>query len=148
MGTVSGNTLTINGGTAVQTVAAAAAVDAETQTVTVDNTKTVLKTRTIREKPKTVTVEKTRTVRFQGSASFQGDGVYLVGSDIQPGTYRSRPAADSVTGYCYWARLSNTSGDLDGIIANANPSGPFVVTISRSDKAFEVNGCEPFRKIG
>lgn len=104
----------------------------------------------------TVTVPgPTKTVRVPGptktvtaepkgpSGSIPGDGVFLVGEDIKPGTYRSN--ADG--GYCYWARLSGLSGELDDIIANGNPTGPTVVTISSSDEAFETNGCGEWKRI-
>lgn len=68
------------------------------------------------------------------SASF-GNGTHVVGSDIEPGTYRS-----SRTGSCYWARLSGFSGELDDVIGNGN-SSPEIVTISASDAAFETSGC-------
>jgi hypothetical protein len=65
------------------------------------------------------------------------DGVHRVGSDIRPGTYRSRVPVN-----CYWARLAGFSGDLDDIIANENVSGYAVVTIKSSDEGFETSGCE------
>lgn len=64
------------------------------------------------------------------------DGTYRVGSDIKPGTYRTR-GADG----CYWARLHDFSGGLTSILANDNATGPAVVTILRSDRGFETNGC-------
>lgn len=64
-----------------------------------------------------------------------GSGVYRVGEDIQPGTYRSE--ADS----CYWARLAGFSGSLGDIIANDNVSGTAYVTIAPSDAAFETSRC-------
>lgn len=67
-----------------------------------------------------------------------GDGIYLVGEDIKPGTYRG----DGSSGMCYWARLSGTSGELDDVIANGLPEGPTVITIADSDVAFETNGCD------
>lgn len=70
------------------------------------------------------------------------DGIYLVGTDIKPGTYRNGPEGD-----CYWARLRNTNGDLDSIIANNN-GGNQVVTIKRTDKAFETSNCGTWRKVG
>jgi hypothetical protein len=66
-----------------------------------------------------------------------GSGVFLVGDDIKAGTYRG----DGSDGTCYWARLSDTSGELDGIITNELPDGPTVVTIAESDVAFETSGC-------
>ena len=71
-----------------------------------------------------------------GAGTIPGDGTFLVGEDIQPGTYRT----DGEEG-CYWARLSDASGELESIIANGNPQGPTTVTISTSDAAFETNGC-------
>lgn len=72
------------------------------------------------------------------------DGVHLVGDDIDPGTWRTDgPGPDSLAGMCYWARLSDTSGELDGIIANQNIQGSGVVSVSDSDVALELSGgCE------
>ena len=77
------------------------------------------------------------------AAAIAEDGTWLVGADVKPGTYRSSSSGD-----CYWARLRNTNGDLDSIIANGN-GGNQVVTIKRTDKAFEsANGCAPWTKVG
>jgi hypothetical protein len=69
------------------------------------------------------------------SAEF-GDGTHRVGTDIEPGTYRTEGAPG-----CYWARLRSFSGELEAIIANANPSGPAVVTIAPTDAGFESTNC-------
>lgn len=68
-----------------------------------------------------------------------GAGTYIVGTDIDPGTYHA-PGGDT----CYWARLSGFTGSLDDILANANPTGSTTVTISPSDKGFESSGCGTF----
>lgn len=73
-------------------------------------------------------------------------GTYLVGSDIQPGTYKSA-GTDGTAGSCYWAREKDTSGVLGSIIANNLASGPSVVTIKPTDGAFETTGCSPWVKI-
>jgi murein DD-endopeptidase MepM/ murein hydrolase activator NlpD len=70
------------------------------------------------------------------------DGIYLVGEDIKPGTYRGTVTSDMG----YWARLRNTEGGLGSIIANGLPSGPFVLTIKSSDKAIEIKGVKLVRK--
>lgn len=58
-------------------------------------------------------------------------GTYLVGADIQSGTYRN-------AGGCYWARLSGVSGEFDDIISNGGVGGgPTVVEIAATDHAFE-----------
>ena len=65
-----------------------------------------------------------------------GDGVYLVGEDIFPGTYDG-----VVTGEVgYWARLKGTDGIVASIITNGLPRGPFVLTIVESDRAVELRG--------
>ena len=64
-----------------------------------------------------------------------GSGIYLVGEDIKPGTYRSDGSR------CYWARLSGTSGEFEHIIANDNVEGTAYVTIAASDVAFETSRC-------
>lgn len=72
----------------------------------------------------------------QEPASSFDDGIWRVGKDIRPSTYRT-----SGSDGCYWARLRNLSGEFDAIIANGNPSGPAVVTISPRDVGFESQGC-------
>jgi hypothetical protein len=69
------------------------------------------------------------------------DGTWLVGTDIKPGTYRS-----SSDGDCYWARLKNTGGDFEAILANGN-GGNQVVTIKKTDNAFESARCAPWTRI-
>ncbi|MCC6457082.1 MAG: LysM peptidoglycan-binding domain-containing protein [Caldilineaceae bacterium] len=64
-----------------------------------------------------------------------GDGTYIVGTDLQAGTYRS-----SGSGVCYWARLRGFGGELTDIIA-LGIYGPDIVTISASDRGFVTNGC-------
>ncbi|MFC9789146.1 hypothetical protein [Rhodococcus sp. NPDC127528] len=68
--------------------------------------------------------------------TIKGDGIFLVGKDINPGTYRN-----SGTSGCYWQRSSGTSGDFDEILANGNENGPAVVTIRASDVAFTARRC-------
>lgn len=71
-----------------------------------------------------------------------GSGVYLVGTDIQPGRYRSTDNSS-----CYWARLSGLSGGFGDIIANDNVNGQAVVQIKSSDTAFETSRCSDWVKI-
>lgn len=70
-------------------------------------------------------------------------GTWLVGGDVEPGTYRTGDTG----GMCYWARLSGTGGTLDDIIANGIPQGPAVVTIEPSDVAFKTQGCGEWRRV-
>ncbi|WP_405739819.1 hypothetical protein OG885_38055 [Streptomyces sp. NBC_00028] len=82
------------------------------------------------------------------SDGIPGDGTYVVGSDIKPGTYRSDGPQGGQTTSCYWARLSGTSGEAKDIIANEGTSGQTTVTIAATDKAFTTMGCKPWKKIG
>ena len=97
------------------------------------------------EAPPTVTVSVPATnepAQLTGqAAALAQDGIWLVGRDIQPGTYRSSTDAS-----CYWARLSNTSGDFNSILANGNGANQ-IVTISKSDKAFQSVHCAPWTKV-
>lgn len=70
------------------------------------------------------------------------DGMYFVGTDFTPGTYKNNGS----TG-CYYARLSNFNGSTDGIIANGNVDNPTIVTIASSDKGFQSKGCGIWTKI-
>ncbi|MEQ4716134.1 hypothetical protein [Nonomuraea sp. B19D2] len=65
----------------------------------------------------------------------------VVGTDIQPGTYRTTgPVAGS--GMCYWARLRGATD----IVATGMPKGPASVTIEPADKAFVTGGCAEWTK--
>lgn len=67
-------------------------------------------------------------------------GTYLVGIDIQPGTYKGQ-AGDDITEACYWARLRDVSGELGAIIANGNATGQYYVQVQPGDFAFSTK-CE------
>ena len=61
-----------------------------------------------------------------------GPGMYLVGRDIAPGTYRGE-AGNDVMSSCYWERLSGLSAEFDDLIANDNSTGQFYVSVDPSD---------------
>jgi hypothetical protein len=81
------------------------------------------------------------------AASVAGDGTYLVGEDMKPGTYRTAGPADSAIPDCYWARMKNASGELNAIIANDNAQGQTRVTV-RKGEYFKTSGCKTWRKVG
>lgn len=66
-----------------------------------------------------------------------GDGTFVVGKDIQPGTYRTRVGSSG----CYFERMSGFGGDLSSIIANDNTDFPAIVTIDATDKGFKSTNC-------
>ena len=72
-----------------------------------------------------------------------GDGMYIVGKDIEPGTYKN----DGGSGLGYWARLSGFNGELENIIANGNPEGSVIVEISESDVGFHTFGSGTWTKV-
>ena len=65
-----------------------------------------------------------------------GDGVWRVGRDIEPGTYRT-PGLD----VCYWERLSGFGGTLNDVIVNGLGDFEMIVTIKETDRGFLSNGC-------
>ena len=90
---------------------------------------------------------KTLPVPTPEPGTISGSGTFLVGVDIEPGTYRSAGPVASVIPNCYWARHKDASGDMFSIIANANSQGPAVVKIAASDGAFETNGCQTWELV-
>ncbi|MDQ0775147.1 hypothetical protein QF026_003613 [Streptomyces aurantiacus] len=77
-------------------------------------------------------------------AAFQGDGDFEVGSDVQPGTYRTAGNTDDL---CYWERAKDASGEMDSILANDNVSGTSYVTILKSDNLFKSSGCKDWEAV-
>jgi len=67
-------------------------------------------------------------------------GTYLVGIDIQPGTYKGQ-AGTEITDSCYWARLRDVSGGMNSIIANDNATGQYYVQVQPGDYALSTK-CE------
>ena len=65
-----------------------------------------------------------------------GDGTYLVGTDIQPGLYRT-----DGTDFCSWQRLSDLSGDHDAVLAWEFADGQAYVEILPTDVAFSTDDC-------
>ncbi|MEX2458255.1 MAG: PASTA domain-containing protein [Actinomycetota bacterium] len=74
--------------------------------------------------------------RVSVSSAAVDQGTWIVGTDFSPGTYRTS-GGDG----CYWERLRGFGGEVDDIIANDNPSGSAVVTISASDAGFSTVRC-------
>jgi len=78
------------------------------------------------------------------AAGMAGDGgMFRVGSDIAPGTYRSTGNKDDS---CYWERTKDAGHSLSSIISNNNVTGTAVVTISASDGYFKTTGCGDWKK--
>ncbi|WP_327429292.1 hypothetical protein [Streptomyces sp. NBC_01236] len=72
-------------------------------------------------------------------------GMYRVGADIAPGTYKSTGNTDDS---CYWERDKDATHSMDSIVANNNVTGMAVVTISAGDGYFKTTGCGDWKKTG
>ncbi|MFF4148164.1 hypothetical protein ACFY0A_44590 [Streptomyces sp. NPDC001698] len=97
----------------------------------------------------TVTATKTVTAKPRKpkgpATSVAGDGEYLVGTDMQSGTYRTAGPDNSLL--CYWERAKDSTGDFDSIIANNNLQGSGRVTVHK-DEVFKTTGCQKWAKVG
>jgi ABC-type Fe3+-hydroxamate transport system substrate-binding protein len=94
---------------------------------------------------KTVTVIKTVTKTVQAPppapvGGLLGDGTFIIGSDVQPGTYKAPDSGSQ----CYW-ELKDASG---GTIDNYIQAGPAVVVIPPSAFSITTARCAPFTKVG
>lgn len=67
-----------------------------------------------------------------------GEGTFVVGVDIAPGTYVSEPWP---TRRCNWSRLSGFTHDDANLIAEGESTGQQIVTIRTSDVGFVTNDC-------
>lgn len=77
--------------------------------------------------------------------SFDGSGTYIVGVDIEAGTYRSGIGPN---GHCYWERVSDLSGELSDTIANELvQQGTVIVEIKPSDYAFKTRECTDWMRV-
>lgn len=80
------------------------------------------------------------------AAAMAGEGgMFRVGVDIAPGTYKSTGNTDDS---CYWERTKDAEHGIDSIIANNNVTGTAVVTINASDAYFKTTGCQDWKKSG
>lgn len=72
------------------------------------------------------------------------DGTHLVGTDIQPGTYRTEGGEG-----CYWQRLAGLSGTSADRITNdfSREKKQSYVTIEATDKAFETKRCGTWEPV-
>lgn len=79
------------------------------------------------------------------ASTIPGDGVYVVGEDIEAGEYRtSGPSGDNPVG-CYYAFLSGTGADAE-IIDNNILGGQGRVSLSDGD-VFETSSCEDWSRV-
>lgn len=89
-----------------------------------------------------------KTAAAKPRSAIDGEGTFLVGTEVKAGVYSTTVPGDSFVG-CYWARL-RTVDTSDIIDNNLVPAGAKVkLTIRSSDKALEIRGeCGTWTKIG
>ena len=73
----------------------------------------------------------------QGNANGYSAGTYLVGKELEPGLYVGL-AGPSIMDSCYWARLADLSGTMDGIVQNDYAIGQFYIEVLPTDLAVKV----------
>jgi hypothetical protein len=79
------------------------------------------------------------------ASQISGDGVYVVGQDIKPGTYHTNGSGNTGQTDCYFATLNST--DTSNIADNNNFDGPETVDVSGA-YAFEINGPCTWVRVG
>ncbi len=87
--------------------------------------------------PVTVTAPAAPAAPPPGPGASVGDGVYVVGQDMQPGTYRVSAA---VTDGCYWAITKSGSNGAD-IVQNDLPKGGFPQVTVKAGQDFNSERC-------
>ena len=78
-----------------------------------------------------------------------GDGTWVVGEDIEPGTYKSAGAQVGIMEFCAVSTHSGDTTDSPIIdIASANANEPIRIKATGKVKAVKASGCEDFVKVG
>ncbi|WP_055600235.1 hypothetical protein [Streptomyces aureus] len=78
--------------------------------------------------------------------TLKGDGgMFKVGVDIAPGTYKSTGNKDAE---CYWERSKDASHGTDSILANDNVTGTAIVKVTATDGYFKTTTCGDWVKAG
>lgn len=83
--------------------------------------------------------KKAAAVEKKVEASQITDGTWSVGSDVQPGTYRT---TDTVTSDCYW-EITTGGGNGSDIIQNDIPGGGYPVVAIKTVRCSRLRGAEP-----
>lgn len=76
------------------------------------------------------------------------DGQWVIGGDIQPGTYSVTVAAGSSG--CTWERNAATDGTASAVLESGTgiAGEAIVVSIKDTDKAFQSKGCGAWQRLG
>ncbi|ABL05968.1 hypothetical protein OSH39_02710 [Mycobacterium ulcerans] len=86
-----------------------------------------------------------------------GNGVFLVGTDMLPGTYRTEGPANplilvfgrvSELSTCSWSTPSTPAANTDDIIDTNTSMGPMSVVIPPTVAAFQTMNCKLWMRVG
>jgi len=89
---------------------------------------------------KTVTETVTATPP-SGPLSEFSDGLFRVGTDVQPGTYKTQGPNGKNAGGCYWSRHAPTGA----VIQNGVVNSPGTITV-QAGESIDSAGCLPWRR--
>jgi hypothetical protein len=80
--------------------------------------------------------------RYAGPAGTEmpGDGIWLVGEDVVPGTYEAEGGE-----WCLWQRLDAFAPELDSVIQGGSNRR---ATVESGDVAFVTEGCGAWTRVG
>ncbi|HEY0447843.1 hypothetical protein [Actinophytocola sp.] len=107
-----------------------------------ENTAPATPTRVTVTQFETATVTKTVTASpATGPLSEFRDGLFEVGVDVQPGTYRTDGPDGSNAGGCYWSRTDATGNVIDNGVVNQ----PGTVSIAKGERV-DTAGCLTWRR--
>jgi hypothetical protein len=79
-----------------------------------------------------------------------GDGDWLVGSDVAPGTYRLSAEVNPFTGdasLCHWERAADFTHDFFDVIADDDPAGADVTVDLHPDERFTSDMCGTWTRV-
>lgn len=79
-----------------------------------------------------------------GSDADISDGTYLVGKEIQPGTWRTKQGAEDFGGLCY-ADTESANGDI--LAQEVSNSGHTIIKISKGAETFKSSRCGPWERV-
>jgi hypothetical protein len=109
----------------------------ESTTTAPEQTTTSAASETTTSQPEdTTTTTEVATTTTTPSVTF-GDGSWIIGTDIESGTYRNDDSSD----LCLWQRLSGFSGEFEDVIASNLTEAITIVTIEDTDAGFDAQDC-------
>lgn len=94
--------------------------------------------------------------RAETGEQFPGDGVFLVGTDIAPGTYRTEGPSNplilvfgrvSELSTCSWSTHSAPEVSNENIVDTNTSMGPMSVVIPPTVAAFQTHNCKLWMRI-